>query len=55
MESLGYMLVYFIKGELPWDGLLKGEGDVSLEVKEKKSSVPVELLAEGLPGMKIKR
>lgn len=43
------MLVYFLKGKLPWDDI-QGEPDsIELAIKEKKESVPVSLLCESLP------
>jgi len=49
LESLAYMLIYFMKGELPWQNLK----DTPREAKYRKigalkMSIPVETLCEGL-------
>lgn len=50
MESLGYVLVYFILGSLPWQGL---EADTKEEkydkIKEKKRTTSIEALCSDLP------
>jgi casein kinase 1 len=44
------MLVYFLKGYLPWQNMIAdNEAKLNLLVKEKKISIPVEVLCEGLP------
>ena len=49
IESLGYMLIYFLKGFLPWEG-----SQNFFLVKQKKLSVSIEDLCSGLaPGMKL--
>jgi hypothetical protein len=51
MESLGYVLIYFIRGSLPWQGLLKvntGEKKEDL-IRQKKESTWTQELCEGLP------
>lgn len=50
LESLGYMLVYFLKGYLPWQNLIAEDASKrNLMVKEKKVSIPIEILCENLP------
>ena len=50
IESLGYMMVYFLKGNLPWQNIKgKDKDEKYLRIKEKKSSITVEELCEGLP------
>lgn len=52
LESIGYMLIYFIKGSLPWQGL--GPRGLSREKKyqliyECKKNTTTEQLCQGLP------
>ncbi|XP_036353352.2 casein kinase I-like [Ochotona princeps] len=50
MESLGYVLMYFNRTSLPWQGLravtMKQKYD---RIREKKMSTPVEVLCHGFP------
>jgi len=50
LEAIGYVLMYFIRGSLPWQGL-KGIGkkEKAEKIKEKKLSVPVEVLCKHYP------
>lgn len=49
IESLGYMMIYFVKGGLPWENL--NQHDLILQ---KKQNISMERLADGLPkGIKI--
>lgn len=50
LESLGYMLLYFLRPSLPWQGL-KAENHEQREelILEKKKTITVEDLCEGLP------
>lgn len=50
LESLGYMLVYFLKGSLPWMGTGVDHRKQRYEViAEKKMSTTVDVLCKGLP------
>eukprot|EP00033_Pygsuia_biforma_P000787 GCRY01000918.1.p1 GENE.GCRY01000918.1~~GCRY01000918.1.p1 ORF type:complete len:361 (-),score=40.54 GCRY01000918.1:370-1452(-) len=50
LESLGYMLLYFNRGSLPWQGLKAATKKQKYEkISEKKMSTPVEVLCKGLP------
>ncbi|MCP9259446.1 Casein kinase I isoform alpha [Dirofilaria immitis] len=50
MESLGYVLMYFNKGTLPWQGLKAATKKQKYEkISEKKMSTPVEVLCKGFP------
>ena len=44
------MLVYFFKNRLPWDDINIESEEYELDIKEKKTSVPIHILCEGLPG-----
>src|SRR5271155_2225110 len=50
MESLGYVLMYFNRGSLPWQGLKAATKKQKYEkISEKKMATPVELLCKGYP------
>ncbi len=50
MESVGYMLVYFIKGSLPWQDIKKQKNINNLKlIGDKKMCVPLDVLCEGIP------
>lgn len=47
MESLGYVLMYFNRGSLPWQGLKAATKKQKYEkISEKKMATPVELLCK---------
>lgn len=50
MEALGYMIVYFIRGFLPWQGI-KGQNQTTRDelVLEQKQKISTAELCEGLP------
>ena len=50
MEGIGYVLMYFLKGKLPWMGLQAKTKDEKYDkIKDKKISVTVEALCRGFP------
>lgn len=50
MESVGYMLIYLIKGSLPWQGLKKKTKENPIDkIGEKKMMVNLKTLCDGLP------
>lgn len=51
LVSIGYVLVYFLKGSLPWQGLqAESHEDKYQRILEKKQSTSLEDLCEDLPG-----
>jgi len=50
LESLLYVLLYFLKGSLPWQ-YIKPNNDKDMDelIMEKKFNIPVETLCKGLP------
>lgn len=49
LESIGYMLVYFAKGKLPWQGLHKLDGDRNENIGKIKMETSVNTLCSKLP------
>ena len=50
MESLGYVLMYFNRTSLPWQGLKAATKKQKYEkISEKKLSTPIEVLCKGFP------
>ncbi|MEO0236830.1 MAG: casein kinase 1 family protein [candidate division WOR-3 bacterium] len=52
LESIGYILIYFMKGKLPWQGLpikTSTQGDKYRAVYEAKKNITNEQLCQGLP------
>ena len=54
LESLSYIFIYCLKGELPWMGVRAYTRKEKYEkIMEKKMSIPVETLCKGYPSMYI--
>ena len=54
LEALAYTLVYLGKGSLPWQGLRAKSKDQKYQViMEKKIGTSLEVLCQGLPGIRI--
>jgi serine/threonine protein kinase len=50
LECLGYVMIYFMKGSLPWQGLqAKDRKEKYEKIKAKKAGIPIEKLCEGIP------
>src|SRR5271169_5646325 len=50
LESLGYVLMYFSRGSLPWQGLKANTKKQKYEkISDKKMSTQVEVLCRGFP------
>ena len=50
LESVGYVLLYFLRGELPWQGLkAKNMKEKYEKIMEKKISTSVDYLCKGFP------
>ncbi|KAA8543385.1 hypothetical protein F0562_021120 [Nyssa sinensis] len=50
LESLGYVLVYFLRGSLPWQGLKAGTKKQKYDkISEKKMLTPIEVLCKSHP------
>ncbi|KAL4341129.1 hypothetical protein GQ457_08G020960 [Hibiscus cannabinus] len=50
MESIGYVLMYFLRGSLPWQGLKTGTRKQKYDrITEKKVSTPIEVLCKSHP------
>lgn len=50
LETIGHVLLYFLKGSLPWQGLPgKNKNDKYNAIKKKKLETPLEELCKNLP------
>ena len=50
IEALGYIMVYFLKGSLPWQGMVINDPKKKYDkIKQLKYDIKLEVLCEGLP------
>jgi len=50
LESIGYMMIYLFKGELPWMGVVaRNKNDKYQKIKLKKLDTSVDNLCNNLP------
>jgi casein kinase 1 len=50
LEAIGHMLLYFLRGSLPWSGLeARSKQEKYRKIKEKKESTPLHDLCSGFP------
>lgn len=50
LECLGYVLIYFLKGSLPWQGMrAKTKEEKYRKVADMKKNTPIETLCSGIP------
>ncbi len=50
LESLAYVLMYFLRGSLPWQGLKAATKKQKYDrIMEKKMTTPTDLLCRGIP------
>lgn len=55
LESLGYVMMYFLRGSLPWQGLKGATKKQKYEkILEKKLSTTTEALCRNFPGKSLK-
>ena len=54
LEAIGYVIVYLLKGYLPWQGIkANNKQEKYHKIMEKKMTTPVEILCKGLPSLKL--
>lgn len=53
LESLAYVLLYFLRGALPWQGIKAANEEQKYErIAQIKQETPISVLTSGLPGKK---
>lgn len=54
LEAIGYVLLYFLLGKLPWQGLkiTNPKMDKNYKIKAKKMATAIEVLCKDVPSMK---
>jgi len=51
LEAVGYVLMYYLRGKLPWQGLQARQKKEKYEkIMENKIATPIETLCKGFPG-----
>jgi len=52
LEAIGYVLLYFLKGQLPWQGIKASSKEEKYhKIMETKMSTPIETLCKGQPAV----
>jgi len=55
IEALGYMMIYLIKGHLPWQGMVNSNPEKKYDkIKDLKIKIKLEELCQGLPKETVK-
>ncbi|CAJ1014612.1 Protein kinase domain/Protein tyrosine kinase/Fungal protein kinase, putative [Leishmania lindenbergi] len=50
LESIGFLFVYFLRGNLPWQGIQTKDQQIkTIKIGETKIATPLEVLCKGLP------
>jgi len=50
LESLGYLMMYFLRGSLPWQNMrANNKKEKYQKIMEKKMGTPIEILCKGFP------
>ncbi|KAF1744155.1 hypothetical protein MXB_2836 [Myxobolus squamalis] len=49
LESVGHMLIYFLRGALPWQGLNDNQGNQYIRIRQVKQATTIENLCKDIP------